>query len=104
MQDVLEREAIENEVNTDVKHYLTIYGRIPECGMMVSFRRTGKTRSYGRKIVKCPYCSAHLTDTSVNTRVDILTVSVTSTVQCTLHINCNTCRRDVGINIIIPVY
>jgi len=101
MHDVLNVEIKEI---IDIKYYLTIYGRIPESGLMVSFRRVGKQRSYGRKIVKCPYCTSRLTDTDTDTKIDVLTVSESQPVDYNLLLNCNNCNRDVGVNIIIPAY
>ena len=104
MQYVLDRDTENNNVNNEKQYYLTIYGTIPESGPMVAFRRAGRTRSYGRKLVKCPYCSNKITDTNSNTKVEVVTASVHTPVKYTLYLSCNSCNRDVGVKIIIPVY
>ena len=104
MQDVHERNTEQSEISTDAQYYLKIYGRIPESGLMVSFRRVSRVRSYGRKIVKCPYCSCKITDTDSNTKVEVVSSALYDPVEYTLYLTCNSCTRDVGVKIIIPIY
>ena len=104
MQDVLKRNTEQGEKSTNTQYYLTIYGTIPESGPMVSFRRVGRVRSYGRKIVKCPYCSCKITDTDSNTKVEVISATVYDPIEYTLYLSCNSCNRDVGVKIIIPIY
>jgi len=83
------------------EYYFIIYGTIPESGPMLSCRRIGRVRQYGRKLIKCPYCAVKITDTEANTKVELFPQSTARPIQCQFHLRCPSCKREVGVNIVI---
>jgi len=104
MLDSLIKDDTDIKAIVDVKYYLLIRGTIPEVGPMVAFRRSGRTRSQGRKLIKCPYCTARITSTELETKVEMFAIAPTSLVDCQFTMTCYNCKNDVGMNFIIPAY
>ena len=98
---IFDQECNTHDNSTD--YFYIIYGAIPETEPVVSFRRSGRVRSYGRKLIKCPHCKTRITDTEADTRVELFVISPNNPVQCQFHLTCCNCKRDVGVNIIIQV-
>jgi hypothetical protein len=103
--DSREETGINPAVLVDVKqYYLMIYGTIPEIGKLVAFRRTRQIQqkqSCDRKLIKCPYCDARLTDTEQDSIVEVFTLPAPRTVQ--LYLKCTRCRQEIGVCIVIRV-
>jgi hypothetical protein len=89
----------------DIDYYLVIGGHIPEVGLMLSFRRIGQRRvqRYGRKIVKCPHCSEMLTETDIDTKVEVYHKPALLSSSCQFHMQCINCKNTVGLSIVHSV-
>ena len=84
---------------TAVKYFYVIHGTIPELMPDVLFRRDGKEKQYERKTIKCPCCGKRLTDTSMETRVELYQHKIHVAVKCQFYMKCVYCHCEVGINI-----
>jgi len=82
-----------------VKYFYVIHGTIPELMPRVAYRRVGREVQYERKIIKCPHCSKRLTDTSLQTRVELYKHPERVRVNCQFYMRCFHCRNEVGINV-----
>ena len=91
-------ETIET-ITENVKYFYVVHGTIPELMPNFAYRRDGKERQYERKTLKCPQCEKRLTDTSVNTRVELYKHPIRVKVDCQFYIKCFYCHCEVGINI-----
>lgn len=102
MASVVTDVAWYNIPKPEIEYYLVIGGHIPEVGLMLSFRRVGrrKLQRQGRKIVKCPHCSETLTETDIDTKVDIYHRPVSLATACHFHMKCGSCNKEVGLSII----
>jgi hypothetical protein len=76
-----------------------IHGAIPEIMPGVAYRRVGAEELHRRKILKCPFCSARLTDMDEGTRVELYGHAKRVEVKCQFYIRCACCHREVGINV-----
>ena len=84
-----------------LRYFYTIYGTIPELTPDIAYRHESRTIQRDRKILKCPHCDKRLTDTDVNTRVELYQHPVRVRVQCQFYLKCFHCGSEVGINLAI---
>lgn len=84
--------------------YFLIHGTITESGLIQSCRRVGKMRRVqGRKIIRCPHCGSKITDTEVNTKVELFPQPKANPIPCQFQLKCRKCNREVGVNIKISL-
>ena len=85
----------------NVEYYYVIYGAIPEVGEQISCRRISRrVQQYKRKLVKCPHCSERLTDTDVDTRIELYHQPSMLSDPCQLYLVCPNCKHEIGISVI----
>ena len=85
-------------IETD-KYFYVVHGVIPEVMPNVAYRRACGTREqqFERKILKCPFCAMRLTDTDVNTKVELYRHPERVGVPCQLYLKCFYCKKEIGI-------
>ena len=92
-------------VDMDILYHFVVYGIIPEIGPLVSFRRIGGSRknitnTTTRKLLKCPHCSARLTDIEVDTKVVVFKQSKTKPVKSQFYMKCAVCKKESGVTVV----
>jgi hypothetical protein len=83
----------------NLTYFYVIHGTIPEIEPNVAYRRVGAEEQHRRKILKCPFCSARLSDMDTGTRVELYGHTNRVTVKCQFYIRCACCQKEVGINL-----
>jgi hypothetical protein len=64
----------------------------------VSYRRIkGVAEQHNRKMLKCPTCSARVTDMDEGTRVELFGHSKHVQMKCDIYLHCNNSHGEVGI-------
>jgi uncharacterized protein YbaR (Trm112 family) len=99
MDNILTDNATIEENAEDMKFFYVIHGTIPELMPSVAYRREGKDHQHERKILKCPLCLHRLTDTSVETRIELYKHPIRVNVDCQFYMRCSNCQCEIGINI-----
>jgi hypothetical protein len=83
----------------NLAYFYVIHGTIPEIMPEVAYRRAGAEDRHDRKILKCPFCAARISDMDAKTRVELYGHAKRVEVRCQFYIRCFKCRREVGINL-----
>jgi hypothetical protein len=83
----------------ELTYVYVIHGTIPELMPGVAYRRVGSEEQYKRKILKCPFCQARLTDMDISTGVELFAHPKRVTVRCQFYFRCADCHKEVGINL-----
>jgi hypothetical protein len=85
----------------EAEEYLyVVHGVIPEAMPPVAYRRSGSPDLAGRKLLKCPYCHALLTDVAFDAQIQMYKISKGKQKKAIPGLfikRCNTCRKETGI-------
>jgi hypothetical protein len=83
----------------NLTYFYVVHGVIPEIMPNVAYRRVGAEELHRRKILKCPFCSARLSDMDADTRVELYGHAKRVEIKCQFYIRCAYCHREVGVNV-----
>jgi hypothetical protein len=83
----------------DYEYIYIIHGTIPELMPGVAYRRENRGELFKRKILKCPFCAARITDMDVGTKVELFGHPKQVERKCQFYMRCDCCHKEVGINV-----
>jgi len=75
------------------------HGQLSEVWLGIAYRRAKQFGAERQKIIKCPYCTNHLTVIDAAAKVEVYQYpkKKKTDVVCHEYRRCNSCRETVGI-------